>query len=55
MADDRLTVGVFLDRWVSISLPGNVSGTTLDDYAHTVRLHLKPALGRKRLARLTVT
>lgn len=53
-ADDRLTVGAFLDRWVSTNLPGNVSGTTLDDYGHTVRLHLTPALGRKRLARLTV-
>jgi integrase len=53
--DDRLTVGQFLDRWVKVNLPGNVSGTTLDDYSHTVRLHLAPALGHKRLAGLTVT
>lgn len=54
VADDRLMVGAFLDRWVASNLPGNVTGTTLDDYGHTVRLHLDPALGRKRLARLSV-
>jgi integrase len=31
-----------------------VSGTTLDDYTHMIRLHLEPALGRKQLAQLTV-
>lgn len=54
VADDRITVGAFLDRWVTSNLSGNVTGTTLDDYGHTVRLHLEPALGRKRLARLSV-
>lgn len=54
VADDRLTVGAFLDRWVKTNLPGSVTGTTLDDYSHTVRLHLAPALGRKRLAQLAV-
>jgi integrase len=54
VADDRLTVGQFLQRWSTQSLPGQVSGTTLDDYTHMIRLHLEPALGRKRLARLTV-
>jgi integrase len=52
--DDRLTVGVFLDRWVAQSLPGKVSDKTLDSYADTVRLHLGPTLGRKLLRRLTV-
>jgi hypothetical protein len=52
--DDRMTVGHFLARWSTVNLPGQVSGTTLDDYTHTVRLHLGPALGHKRLARLTV-
>lgn len=33
-----------------------MSGTTLDDYVHMIRLHLDPGLGRrKRLARLTVS
>jgi len=47
--DDRLTVAVFLDRWVAQSLPGTVSDKTLDSYADTVRLHLSTTLGRKLL------
>ncbi|MGH3318716.1 MAG: hypothetical protein ACRDN9_00810 [Streptosporangiaceae bacterium] len=31
-----------------------MADSTLDDYADTVRLHLAPGLGRKRLSRLTV-
>ena len=54
VSDDRMTVGRFLARWSTVNLPGQVSGTTLDDYTHTIRLHLGPALGHKRLAVLTV-
>ena len=46
--DDRLTVQAFLDRWLTVNLPGTVAESTEDDYADTVRLHLIPALGRKR-------
>jgi integrase len=53
--DDRLTVQAFLDRWVTVNLPGTVAESTEDDYVDTVRLHLVPALGRKRLAKLTVS
>jgi integrase len=52
--DDRLTVRAFLDRWLTVNLPGSVAESTEDDYVDTVRLHLVPALGRKPLARLTV-
>ncbi len=52
--DDRLTVQAFLDRWLTVNLPGSVAESTEDDYVDTVRLHLVPALGRKRLAKLTV-
>jgi len=52
--NDRLTVGAFLDRWLSVNVPGSVAESTEDDYNDTARLHLKPALGRKRLASLTV-
>lgn len=52
--DDRLTVGAFLDRWVTRNLPGQISDVTLDSYANTVRLHLEPALGRTVLRKLTV-
>lgn len=50
----RLTVGAFLDRWVE-NLPGRVDQSTADDYADTVRLHLKPALGSKLLTKLSVS
>lgn len=53
-ADDRLTVGAFLDRWVASNLEGRVSAKTRDSYADTVRLHLKPALGNFVLRHLTV-
>ena len=52
--DDRLTVQAFLDRWLTVNLPGTVAASTEDGYVDTVRLHLIPALGRKRLAKLTV-
>jgi integrase len=51
--DDKLTVGSFLDRWLS-NLPGHIADSTLDDYEDTVRLHLKPGLGRHKLTGLTV-
>ena len=52
--DDKLTVQAFLDRWLTVNLPGTVAESTEDGYVDTVRLHLIPALGRKRLAKLTV-
>ncbi len=54
VSNDRLTVQAFLDRWLAVNLPGTVAESTEDDYVDTVRLHLVPALGRKRLAKLTV-
>jgi Phage integrase, N-terminal SAM-like domain len=52
--DDRATVAGFLDRWLTASLPGQVSEKTLDSYADTVHLHIAPSLGRKVLRKLTV-
>jgi integrase len=54
VSDDRITVAEFLDRWVRINLAGSVAGSTMDDYANTIRLHLEPSLGRKKLSQLTV-
>jgi integrase len=54
VSDDRITVAAFLERWMQVNLAGSVAGSTMDDYADTVRLHLEPALGRKKLSRLTV-
>ena len=53
--DDRQTVAAFLDRWLTASLPGQIGEKTLDSYADTVRLHIKPSLGRKVLRKLTVS
>jgi len=52
--DDQITVKAFLDRWLNDNLPGSVAESTEDDYNDTVRLHLAPALGRKKLSKLTV-
>jgi integrase len=53
--DDRLTVAAFLDRWLTASLPGQVSEKTFDSYADMVRLHIKPSMGRKVLRKLMVS
>ena len=50
--------GVGSDYWVESILPTRVSNgalaqSTFSNYADTVRLHLKPHLGRIRMARLT--
>ena len=50
----RLTVGAYLDRWIE-GVPGRVEQSTAADYADTVRLHLKPALGSKVLTKLSVS
>lgn len=52
--DDQITVKAFLERWVAVNLPGTVAESTEDDYGDMVRLHLVPALGRKKLSKLTV-
>jgi len=52
--DDKLTIQAFHDRWLTANLPGSVAESTEDGYVDTVRLHLIPALGRKRLVKLTV-
>ena len=50
----RLTAGAYLDRWIE-GVPGRVEQSTAADYADTVRLHLKPALGSKILTKLSVS
>jgi integrase len=54
LPNDRLTVGAFLDRWLTDVLPGSIAPKTLDNYEDMVRLYLRPILGRKVLTRLTV-
>jgi integrase len=48
-----LTVGEYLDRWLSHSVRGRVRQKTYERYESIVRVHLAPALGRIRLKALT--
>ena len=48
----RLTVGGWLERWLSDVLPGTVSARTVEIYGSIVRRHLVPRLGRIRLTQL---
>ena len=50
--DSQRTVGDFLTYWVSELLPGTVSDSTLQGYAHIVRRDLNPYLGHLVLSRL---
>jgi integrase len=50
--DDRLTTGQFLDRWLEDVAKATVRPRTYVSYEQTVRLHLKPTLGRIVLSRL---
>ncbi|MDP8951369.1 MAG: site-specific integrase, partial [Actinomycetota bacterium] len=49
----NMTVGEYLDRWLSDSVRDTVKRRTFEGYASIVRRHLKPAIGRVKLAKLT--
>ncbi len=51
--DENLTVGEYLDSWLKGSVRGSVRQSTLDRYEIAVRVHIKPALGRLKLRKLT--
>jgi integrase len=48
-----LTVGKYLNRWLSDSIRGTVRVSTYERHEGIVRTHLKPALGRIKLKNLT--
>lgn len=50
---DKTTVGEWLTEWLENQCPGRLSPTTMQGYRMIVRLHLLPALGHIRLAKLT--
>jgi integrase len=49
-ADERVTVGAYLDRWLTTL---SVRRKTARSYQQFVTLHLKPAIGRVRLTKLS--
>jgi integrase len=50
--DENLSVGEYLDTWLK-GLTGSVRQSILDGYEIAVRVHIKPALGRLKLRKLT--
>jgi integrase len=48
-----LTVGEYLDRWLSDCVKGTVRESTFERYEYAIRPHIKPALGRVKLKSLT--
>ena len=50
---ENMTVGEYLDRWLKDSDRGSVRTSTYERHEQIVRLHLKPALGRVKLSKLT--
>jgi len=49
----NLTLGKYLDLWLKDSVQDTVRLTTYQGYERNARLHIKPALGRIKLDRLT--
>src|SRR5215218_9001388 len=50
---ENMTVGEYLDRWLKDSDRDSVRTSTFERHEQVVRLHLKPALGRVKLSKLT--
>lgn len=49
----KMSVGGYLDRWLSDSVKSTVRVSTYDRHEENVRLHIKPSLGRLALKKLT--
>jgi integrase len=49
----NLTVGEYLDSWLSDSVRGTVRSSTFERHEGIIRLHIKPSLGRVWLKKLT--
>jgi integrase len=50
---ENLTMGEYLDRWLKSAVHGSVRQSTYDRYEIAVRVHIRPALGRIKLSRLS--
>jgi len=49
----KMTVGEYLDRWLTDSARGTVRKSTYDSYEHQLRRYVHPTLGRLPLKKLT--
>lgn len=52
-SNDRLTVGQLLDDWLEGTVKVTCRTSTYESYEETVRVHLKPALGKDKLTKLS--
>lgn len=53
LADERQTLGAYLDRWLDEVAKPKIRAKTYHSYAQLIRLHLKPELGHVVLAKLS--
>jgi integrase len=51
--DENMFVGEYFEKWLKGSVRGSVRQSTYDRYESAIRLHIKPALGRLKLKKLT--
>jgi integrase len=51
--DGSITVGEYLDQWLTEVAAKQVRASTYTGYETNVRLHIKPLIGSKKLAKLT--
>lgn len=52
LASGRVTIGAFLDQWLSEIIKQRVRPGTFQGYESYVRLHLKPSIGHHQLSKL---
>jgi integrase len=49
---ENQTLSAYLDRWLNGSVKGSVKPSTYESYERTIRNHIKPALGHRKLKAL---
>jgi hypothetical protein len=60
VAPDKMTLGQWIDHWVSIGCPGNkkrreVGRRSIERYAELLRCHVTPTLGKRPLQQIQAT
>ena len=53
LPDEKITVGKYLDGWLEKIAKPRLRESTYTSYEHIIRRHIKPGLGRIKLARLS--
>jgi integrase len=48
----RVTLGAWLDHWLTKTVTPHAEPTTVDGYEISLRLHIKPYLGKRLLTKL---